>query len=146
MHCLAWQDMTTKVHAASSVIDFYNVAKSLLNDLKMVTKDSEWVNATNKQLDAEAGKKNSVSKKLSFTDGLDIHAPVEPIPDNDWVGETWGLFWPDQELEDKSEDPTKFVKVDPINFYQTTIKNIFRNIMKIRLRKLHILLLTSKLQ
>jgi len=76
----------------------------------MVTKDSEWVDATNKQLDAEAGKKNSVSKKLSFTDGLDIHAPVEPIPDNDWVGETWGLFWPDQELEDKSEDPTKFVK------------------------------------
>ena len=46
--------MTTKVHAASSVKDFYNVAKSLLNDLKMVTKDSEWVNATNKQLDAEA--------------------------------------------------------------------------------------------
>merc|ERR1712018_700722 len=71
----------------------------------MVKDDSEWVDLTNKQLHIEGAK-----KKLSLPFGPDIHAPVEPIPDNDWVGETWGLFWPDQELEDKSEDPTKFVK------------------------------------
>ena len=42
---------------------------------------------------------------------MDIHAPLDPVPDNDWVGETWGLFWPDTELEDKSEDPNKYIKV-----------------------------------
>ena len=40
-----------------------------------------------------------------------IHDPIEPVPDVDWVGETWGLFWPDTELEDKSEDPNKYIKV-----------------------------------
>ena len=26
------------------------------------------------------------------------HKAVEPIPDRDWVGETWGLYWPDLEV------------------------------------------------
>merc|ERR1719367_566194 len=64
---------------------------------------------SNKQLEIEA---TVVKKKLSgVTNGPDIHAPLEPIPDNDWTGETWGLFWPDQEMEEKSEDPTKYIKV-----------------------------------
>ena len=36
---------------------------------------------------------------------------MDPVPDQDWGGETWGLFWPDTELEDKSEDPNKYIKV-----------------------------------
>merc|ERR1711902_412531 len=43
--------------------------------------------------------------------GLNIYAPLEPIPDNDWVGETWGLFWPDlEEFEELKENPEKFLK------------------------------------
>jgi len=78
----------------------------------MVKEDSEWVDLTNKQLHIEAGAGGS-KKKLSLPFGPDIHAPVEPIPDNDWVGETWGLYWPDQEMEERAkqaEDPTKFIK------------------------------------
>jgi len=74
----------------------------------MVKSDAEWVDLSNKQLEIEA---TVVKKKLSgVTNGPDIHAPLEPIPDNDWTGETWGLFWPDQEMEEKSEDPTKYIK------------------------------------
>merc|ERR1712243_301816 len=38
-----------------------------------------------------------------------VHPPVEPVPDVDWVGETWGLYWPDVEgeIEEKKEDPDK---------------------------------------
>merc|ERR1712215_555952 len=41
-----------------------------------------------------------------------VHPPVEPVPDVDWVGETWGLFWPDieNEMEEKKEDPSKYLK------------------------------------
>jgi len=28
---------------------------------------------------------------------LNIHPPVDSIPDHDWKGETWGLYWPDLE-------------------------------------------------
>ena len=51
---------------------------------------SEWVDKTTEQLRAEGavttgGK--TTAKKLSAADGCpDIHAPVEPVPDNDWVG------------------------------------------------------------
>ena len=77
--------------------------------MTMVKSDAEWVDLSNKQLEIEA---TVVKKKLSgVTNGPDIHAPLEPIPDNDWTGETWGLFWPDQEMEEKSEDPTKYIKV-----------------------------------
>ena len=50
---------------------------------------SEWVDKTTEQLRAEGavttgGK--TPAKKLSAADGCpDIHAPVEPVPDNDWV-------------------------------------------------------------
>ena len=77
----------------------------------MVKSDAEWVDLSNQQLEIEATV-GGVKKKLSgVTNGPDIHAPIEPIPDNDWTGETWGLFWPDQEMEEKSEDPTKYIKV-----------------------------------
>ena len=74
----------------------------------MVKSNTDWVEASQDQLALEAGAR---AKKVSLESGLAINAPLEPIPDNDWQGETWGLFWPDQELEDKSEDPTKYIKV-----------------------------------
>merc|ERR1712089_54569 len=33
------------------------------------------------------------------------HPPLEKIPDNDWIGETWGLFYSDLAIEDLQEDP-----------------------------------------
>jgi len=34
------------------------------------------------------------------------HVAVEPIPDHDWQGETWGLFWPDlEEFEELLTEP-----------------------------------------
>jgi hypothetical protein len=41
-----------------------------------------------------------------------LHPPLEPCPDIDWVGETWGLFWPDieGEMDEKKEDPSKYLK------------------------------------
>lgn len=76
---------------------------------------SEWVDETNNQLGLEAAKAKEPQAKKKSSAGdlgfdLDIHAPVDPVPDQDWVGETWGLFWPDTELEDKSEDPNKYIK------------------------------------
>ena len=50
---------------------------------------SEWVDKTTEQLRAEGavttgGK--TPAKKRSAADGCpDIHAPVEPVPDNGWV-------------------------------------------------------------
>ena len=40
-----------------------------------------------------------------------MHPPVEPIPDDDWEGETWGLYWPDieQDMDERKEDPCKYV-------------------------------------
>merc|ERR1712227_329689 len=87
----------------------HSVTKASTSDT-MVKSDAEWVDLSNKQLEIEATV-GGVKKKLSgVTNGPDIHAPIEPIPDNDWTGETWGLFWPDQEMEERSEDPTKYIK------------------------------------
>ena len=43
--------------------------------------------------------------------GFSLHAPVSPIPDNDWEGETWGLYWPDieRDMEENMEDPCKYI-------------------------------------
>lgn len=75
----------------------------------MVKSKTDWVEASQEQLEVEgrAGRPPRISLEL----GLEVQPALEPIPDNDWQGETWGLFWPDQELEDKSEDPTKYIKV-----------------------------------
>ena len=76
----------------------------------MVKSKTDWVEASQEQLVVE-GKGGSRTAKISLDLGLEVQPALEPIPDNDWTGETWGLFWPDQELEEKSEDPTKYIKV-----------------------------------
>merc|ERR1712126_93252 len=70
--------------------------------------DEMLVSKTQEQILKEAAKGGGGSKVGS--DG--IHEPIEPVPDLDWVGETWGLFWPDieNEMEEKKEDPCKYLK------------------------------------
>ena len=70
--------------------------------------DELLVSKTQEQILKEAAKGGGGSKVGS--DG--IHEPIEPVPDVDWVGETWGLFWPDieNEMEEKKEDPSKYLK------------------------------------
>ena len=76
----------------------------------MVNSNTDWVEASQDQLVVEARAAPRTSK-ISLDLGLEVQPALEPIPDNDWTGETWGLFWPDQEMEEKSEDPTKYIKV-----------------------------------
>lgn len=76
----------------------------------MVKSETHWVEASQEQLVVE-GKGGARTAKISLDLGLEVQPALEPIPDNDWTGETWGLFWPDQELEERSEDPTKYIKV-----------------------------------
>merc|ERR1719331_2826347 len=66
------------------------------------------VSKTQEEILKEAAKGGGGSKV--GTNG--IHEPIEPVPDVDWVGETWGLFWPDieNEMEEKKEDPSKYLK------------------------------------
>merc|ERR1712098_171262 len=67
--------------------------------------EEELVARTNQQLKEEA------SAGSQSSDGSNLHPPLEPIPDNDWVGGTWGLFWPDlEEFEELKENPEKFLK------------------------------------
>jgi len=69
-------------------------------------KEENWVEKTQAQIQIEA----CCVRKVSET-GQNIHPPLEPIPDNEWVGGTWGLFWPDlEEFEELKEDPEKFIK------------------------------------
>ena len=76
----------------------------------MVKSKTDWVEASQDQLVVE-GRGGERTAKISLDLGLEVQPALEPIPDNDWTGETWGLFWPDQEMEEKSEDPTKYIKV-----------------------------------
>ena len=51
------------------------------------------------------------------------------------MGETWGLFWPDTELEDKSEDPNKYIKVMVVVSVSEDQSVICRNIMKTKTKR-----------
>jgi len=75
-----------------------------------MTKDNEqkWVDMTQKQIHIEA---TGTAGKKSAESGQTVHSPLEPVPDDDWVGGTWGLFWPDlEEFEELKEDPEKYIK------------------------------------
>jgi|OM-RGC.v1.036070986 hypothetical protein len=50
---------------------------------------------------------------------------VEPIPDHDWVGETWGLYFSDYEeelLKILEQEPEKYIR-DRVH-----IRNIIREL------------------
>ena len=74
---------------------------------RMTTSEEELVSKTQEQLKKEA----STCSQPFEGSSLDLHPPVEPIPDDGWEGETWGLFWPDlEEFDELKEDPEKFIK------------------------------------
>jgi len=67
----------------------------------------ELIARTKEQLKEEA----SAATRSSNGTSSNLHPALEPIPDDDWVGETWGLFWPDlEEFEELKENPEKFLK------------------------------------
>ena len=69
--------------------------------------EEELIARTKEQLKEEA----SAAKLSSNGTSSNLHPALEPVPDDDWVGETWGLFWPDlEEFDELKENPEKFLK------------------------------------
>eukprot|EP00092_Neocalanus_flemingeri_P068186 GFUD01083275.1.p1 GENE.GFUD01083275.1~~GFUD01083275.1.p1 ORF type:complete len:278 (+),score=98.57 GFUD01083275.1:151-984(+) len=76
----------------------------------MAKSKKKWVALSTDQLLLES----SPSSAKMVGDNL-IHC-AEPIPDHDWVGGTWGLFWSDYEDELRElleEDTEKYIKKHP---------------------------------
>jgi len=70
------------------------------------------INQTVDQLQVEAEKKGL----CNVTESGQIIHKVEPIPDHDWKGETWGLYWSDYEDELRElieENTEKYIKKHP---------------------------------
>jgi len=75
------------------------------------------INQTVEQLQVEANKKGGC--KVTEC-GQIIHC-VDPIPDNDWNGETWGLYFSDYEDELMAlieQDPGRYIKKHPEDKYR----------------------------
>merc|ERR1711981_713149 len=87
---------------------FFSLWENFWCQMTGAKSNEELVSKTQEQILKDAAKGGGGSN--IGTDG--IHEPVEPVPDVDWVGETWGLFWPDieNEMEEKKEDPSKYLK------------------------------------
>jgi hypothetical protein len=56
-----------------------------------------WVERTEQELALEAGGR---AGREGGAEPWVPHPPVLPIPDNDWVGETWGLYFSDIDLDE----------------------------------------------
>merc|ERR1712243_78234 len=54
-------------------------------------KEGQIVRKTTQQIKKEAAAASCQGQGLTVGG---VHPPVEPVPDVDWVGETWGLYWP----------------------------------------------------
>ena len=73
-------------------------AKKRLKEEALETRAwAEWVERTERELAREAGERDGEG---GGGEGWTPHPPVHPIPDNDWVGETWGLYFSDMDLEE----------------------------------------------
>ena len=59
----------------------------------MARSKKKWVALSQEQLQLE-----SAASSAKMVGENKIHS-AEPIPDHDWVGGTWGLFWSDYEDE-----------------------------------------------
>ena len=76
----------------------------------MAKSKKKWVALSTDQLQLES----SPSSSKMVGENL-IHC-AEPIPDHDWVGGTWGLYWSDYEDELRElleEDTQKYIKKHP---------------------------------
>ena len=78
--------------------DKKELRKEKMLEEKEGRKWAEWVERTQAQITREAGQRGG--ERDGWEGGWTPHPPVHPIPDNDWVGETWGLYFSDVALED----------------------------------------------
>jgi len=76
----------------------------------MAKSKKNWVSLTQEKLQKESSKTS-----CKYVGDKVVHC-AEPIPDNDWVGETWGLYFSDYEeelLRLIEHDPDKYIKKHP---------------------------------
>merc|ERR1711971_161917 len=70
---------------------------------------ADWVEATQKEISREAGTEREGGGV--FVEGVwTPHPPVNLIPDNDWVGETWGVYFSDYDVDEIQERPEAYLK------------------------------------
>ena len=61
---------------------------------------ADWVEKTQKEISKEAGEREG-GEGDGFVEGVwTPHPPVNLIPDNDWVGETWGVYFSDFDVDE----------------------------------------------
>ena len=76
----------------------------------MTKSKKQWVSITQEKLQAESSKSS-----CKYVGDKVVHL-AESIPDNDWVGETWGLYFSDYEEELLGlieHDTDKYIKKHP---------------------------------
>lgn len=89
----------------------------------MTKSKNQLINLTSNQLKADAQKKGK-SKTSEY--GFKINE-VEPIPDHDWVGETWGLYFSDYEeelLKILEQEPEKYIRKHPVDKWQARCSSV----------------------
>merc|ERR1712013_814969 len=81
-----------------------------LKKVVMAKSKKQWVSMTQEKLQAESSKSS-----CKYVGDKVVHC-AEPIPDNDWVGGTWGLYFSDYEEELLGlieHDTDKYIKKHP---------------------------------
>merc|ERR1719391_1600510 len=70
---------------------------------------ADWVEKTQKEISKEAGERDGGGGGV--VEGTwTPHPPVNLIPDNDWVGETWGVYFSDYDVDELQERPETYLK------------------------------------
>ena len=70
---------------------------------------ADWVEKTQKEISKEAGERDG-GEGGGFVEGVwTPHPPVNLIPDNDWVGETWGVYFSDFDVDELQVDFSLFL-------------------------------------
>jgi len=83
-----------------------------VNIREMAKSKKKWVALSTDQLNLESTNQASSCKMV----GDHVIHCVEPIPDTDWVGETWGLYFSDYEdelMELLEQDTEKYITKQP---------------------------------
>ena len=61
---------------------------------------ADWVEKTQKEISKEAGERDGGGGGGIVEGVWKPHPPVNLIPDNDWVGETWGVYFSDYDVDE----------------------------------------------
>ena len=62
---------------------------------------ADWVEKTQKEISKEAEEREGGEGGGREVEGVwTPHPPVNLIPDNDWVGETWGVYFSDYDVDE----------------------------------------------